>query len=118
MRKFKAGQAVRVEQNAVIVEQPDRDNPYWYTIEFPSGERLPVNIGRINSVAEECKATIDTDGSVLILSNRLSLSGAKDLIEWLECHVNGFDDDAYADARRESYGDELKERTDFENAEL
>lgn len=98
MRKFLPGQAVRIERNATIIEQM-RDNPYWYVIELPDGTQEQVNIGRISAIADEAKATIDLDGSVLVLTNRLSLSGAKDLLDWLSCHIETFDDSAYEVAR-------------------
>src|SRR5579863_2462555 len=97
MRSFRKGQSVRVERNATIIEQVE-GNPYWYVVEV-EGKQETVNVGRISAVSDEARATIDIDGSLLILSNRLSLTGAKDLIDWLQCHVSGFDDSAYEQAR-------------------
>jgi len=98
MRKFTSGQSVRIERNATIIEQV-KDNPYWYVVQLPTGEQETVNIGRISAVADEAKATIDLDGSVLVLTNRLSLDGAKDLLDWLSCHIATFDERAYERAR-------------------
>lgn len=98
MRKFQPGQAVRVERNARIVEQV-KDNPYWYVVEWPDGTQEQVNIGRLSAVADEARATIDLDGSVLVLTNRLSLDGAKSLLDWLACHIGTFDDVAYEQLR-------------------
>ena len=98
MRKFLPGQSVRIERNARIVGQV-KDNPYWYIVELPDGTQEQVNIGRLSAVADEARATIDLDGSVLVLTNRLSLDGAKSLLDWLACHIETFDDEAYEQAR-------------------
>ncbi len=98
MRKFLPGQSVRIERNARIVNQLP-DNQYWYIVELPDGTQETINIGRISAVADEAKAVIDLDGSVLVLTNRLSLEGAKSLLDWLACHIETFDDSAYEQAR-------------------
>ncbi len=97
MRKFLPGQAVRVERNATIIEQV-KDNPYWYVVDV-NGTQETINIGRISAVADEARASIDLDGSVLVLTNRLSLEGARSLREWLDCHISGFDEEAYEQIR-------------------
>jgi hypothetical protein len=97
-RKFYPGQAARIERDCKIVEMV-KDNPYWYIVELPDGTQETVNIGRLNAVPDTCKAVIDLDGSVLILTPRLSLDGAKSLMDWLACHVSAFDDSAYEQAR-------------------
>ena len=80
-----------------MIEQV-KDNPYWYLVEV-NGERETVNIGRMSAVADDAKATIDLDGSVLVLTNRLSLEGAKSLLDWLSCHLESLDEQAYEVAR-------------------
>ena len=102
MRKFTPGQAVRIERNGTIIEQV-KDNPYWYLVEV-NGEQETVNIGRISAVADEARASIDLDGSVLVLTNRLSLEGAKSLREWLDSHIECFDEQAYEVARSAPHG--------------
>lgn len=97
MRKFMPGQAVRIERNATIIS-PVEGNPYWYVVEI-EGKQEVMNIGRISAIADEAKATIDLDGSVLVLTNRLSLDGAKSLLDWLSCHIETFDEQAYEVAR-------------------
>jgi len=98
MKKFRPGQPVRIERNCTIVEQV-KDNPYWYVIELPDGSRETASIGRLSAMNDEAKAVIDEDGSVLILTPRLSLEGARSLREWLDAHIETFDDSAYEQAR-------------------
>lgn len=98
MRKFMPGAAARLERNCIVVAQV-KDNPYWYIVALPDGTQETVNIGRLNAVPDEAKAVIDLDGSVLILTPRLSLDGAKSLLDWLSCHIETFDDSAYEQAR-------------------
>lgn len=97
-RKFLPGQAARIERDCKVVEQM-KDNPYWYVVELPSGELEQVNIGRLNAVPDVCKAVIDLDGSILILTPRLSLEGARSLRDWLDAHISTFDEQAYEVAR-------------------
>jgi hypothetical protein len=98
MRKFMPGQAARLERNCTIVQQV-KDNPYWYEVSLPDGTVEVANISRLNAVPDEAKAVIDLDGSVLILTPRLSLEGARSLREWLDCHIDSWDEEAYAVAR-------------------
>lgn len=98
MRKFLPGQNVRIERNATIIEQLP-NNQYWYRVQLPDGSEETINIGRISAVADEARASIDLDGSVLVLTNRLSLEGAKSLLDWLSCHIETFDEQAYEVAR-------------------
>lgn len=84
MRKFKPGARVRVEIDAVIVRQARKDNPYWYICQFSDGHEETVNLARINWLADEPVLTLDTDGSIQIISNRLSREGWFHLIEKLQ----------------------------------
>lgn len=97
MRSFRKGQSVRVERNATIIEQVE-GNPYWYLVEV-EGKQETVNVGRISAIADEARATIDTDGSILVLTNRLSIEGGRALREWLDAHLGTWDEEAYEVAR-------------------
>ncbi|SRR6266516_4163159 len=85
-RALHPGQAVRVEHNAQIVSQVEKDNPYWYIVEYPSGEQETVSLTRINLIADKSRAVIDSDASIQIFSSRMSPAGALDLLVWLETH--------------------------------
>jgi hypothetical protein len=91
MRKLDPGQAVRIEHNARIVGLADKDNPYWYEVEYPTGERDTISLARINGVVDRCRAVIDTDCSIQVFSPRLSAEGALDLLLWLETHRHEFE---------------------------
>lgn len=79
MRKFKPGARVRVEVDAEIVEQAEKSNPYWYIVRFADGREEIVNLARINWLSDEPQVTRDNDGSVQIITNRLTAEGARHL---------------------------------------
>jgi hypothetical protein len=83
MRNLKPGQPVRVEHNAMVIGLADENNPYWYIIEYPTGERETVSLARINQVQDRSRGVVDHDGSLQIFSPRLSALGGLDLLEWL-----------------------------------
>jgi hypothetical protein len=85
------GMRVRVAQDARIVGLVDKSNPYWYVVECPSGEQEAVNMSRLTWFADDIKATMDHDGSVVILSNRLTPKGARELLLWLQTHTEDFE---------------------------
>jgi len=85
------GMRVRVAQDARIVCLADEQNPYWYVVEYPSGEQETVNVARLTWFTDDIKATMDNDGSVLILSNRLTPKGAQELLLWLQTHAGDFE---------------------------
>ena len=91
MRKLEPGTNVRIEHNAQIVGLVDKHNPYWYEVEYPTGERDTVSLARINAVVDRSRAVIDTDCSIQIFSPRLSPTGALDLLLWLETHRHEFE---------------------------
>jgi len=91
MRKLEPGTNVRIEHNAQIVGLVDKDNPYWYEVEYPTGEHDTVSLARINAVVDKPRMVIDTDCSIQIFSPRLSASGALDLLLWLETHRTDFE---------------------------
>ena len=91
MRKLEPGIHVRIEHNAHIVGLVDKDNPYWYEVEYPTGEHDTVSLARINTVVDRSRAVIDTDCSIQIFSSRLSTEGALDLLLWLETHRHEFE---------------------------
>jgi hypothetical protein len=91
MRKLEPGTNVRIEHNARIVALMDKDNPYWYEVEYPDGTRDTVSLARINGIVDRSRAVIDTDCSIQIFSPRLSASGALDLLLWLETHRHEFE---------------------------
>ena len=93
MRKFKPGAKVRVEVDATIVKETTKGNPYWYDCLMPDGTVESVSISRIKWLADEPVATMDTDGSIQIISNRLTPAGARLLIDWLVAHERYFPDD-------------------------
>src|SRR5438105_1478897 len=84
MKDFPPGAMVRVAHDARIVALEDPKNPFWYRVEYPDGTRAVVNISRLTWLADQVKAMMDTDGSVHIISNRLTAEGALDLMKWLE----------------------------------
>jgi|SRR5579863_7703063 len=88
IRKFVSGQVVRVEHSAVIVGLADKNNPYWYEVAYSDGRpNEVVSIVRLNSVNDHAYAVLDTtDGTIEVLSRRLSPTGALDLLLWLEIH--------------------------------
>lgn len=90
MKQFKPGARVRVEQDARIVQLNEKSNPYWYVVEFSDGRRDLVNIARITHLADEVRATIDHDGSIQVISNRLTARGALELEQWLSLHRQDF----------------------------
>src|SRR2546423_9510852 len=90
MRKFKPGARVRVEIDATIVKETTKGNPYWYDCLMPDGTVESVNLSRINWLADEPVATMDNDGSVQIISNRLTPAGAPLLIDWAIMHARDF----------------------------
>lgn len=90
VRKLAPGQAVRVEFNARIVAQADKDNPYWYIVEYPDGRQETVSLARINSIADKSRAVFDIDASIQVFSPRLSAEGALDLYQWLGTHLHEF----------------------------
>lgn len=85
-QKLAPGTPVRVEENAVIVGQVE-DNPYWYEIEYPSGQRDTVSIARITSYSDEPRALLDPCGDITILQPRLSAAGAVNLYHWLRTNL-------------------------------
>ncbi len=91
MKELVPGMAVRVEHNARIVGLVEKNNPYWYEIEYPDGRREVVNVARLHWFADTCKATIDHDASIQVISNRLTASGAIDLYHWLRTHLSDFE---------------------------
>jgi hypothetical protein len=91
MRKLAPGTNVRIEHNAQIIGLTDKDNPYWYEVEYPDGTHDTVSLARINGVVDRCRAVIDTNCSIQIFSPRLSPTGALDLLLWLETHRHEFE---------------------------
>lgn len=89
-QKLAPGTPVRVEENAVIVG-PVEDNPYWYEIEYPSGQRNTVSIARITSYSDEPRALLDPCGDITILQPRLSAAGAVNLYHWLRTNIADLD---------------------------
>ncbi len=94
MRKLAPGTAVRIEHNARIVDLVNKDNPYWYEVEYPTGERQVVSLARINPVIDRSRAVLDDDCSIQVFSPRLSAEGALDLLLWLETHRHEFEEAA------------------------
>lgn len=90
VRKLNPGQAVRVEFNARIVGMVDKDNPYWYIVEYPDGRQDTVSLARINSISDKSRAVFDIDASIQVFSPRLSAEGAIDLYQWLGTHMHEF----------------------------
>lgn len=97
-QKFLPGQSVRFEVDATIIEQV-ADNEYWYLVELSNGTQERVSVGRLSAIAEVARAASDFDGSLLILSNRLSLTGVKSLLDLLTAHIAAFDEETYQEAR-------------------
>lgn len=91
MRKLEIGQAVRVSHTARIVGQPDKDNMFWWEVEYPTGERAIVSLARLDPIVDTPKMMIDHDSSIAIWSTRLSAEGALDLLLWLETHRHEFE---------------------------
>lgn len=91
MKELPAGMAVRVEHNAQIVGLADKDNPYWYEIEYPTGEHDVVNISRLHWYADDVRASVDIDGSIQIISNKLTAQGAINLYHFLRTHYADFE---------------------------
>jgi len=91
MRKLSPGTNVRIEYNAHFVGLADKENPYWYEVEYPVGHRDTVLLARINRVVDRCRTVIDTDASIQLFSPRLSAEGALDLLLWLETHCHEFE---------------------------
>lgn len=79
VRKLQPGQAVRVEQDARIVNQVE-GNPYWYVVEYPTGARDGCALQDQRDRRHEHHAVLDTDCSIQVFSPRLSATGALDLL--------------------------------------
>lgn len=89
MRKFQPGARVRVEVDAQIVEQADRNNPYWYVVRFVGdGHEETVNLARIVGLADVAQVSRDSDGSVMLFTSRLTPEGALHLRDILTDYVN------------------------------
>ena len=91
MKELPAGMAVRVEHNAQIIGLADKENPYWYEIEYPTGERDVVNISRLHWYSDDVRASVDTDGSIQIISSKLTAQGAINLFHFLRTHYADFE---------------------------
>lgn len=85
-KPLEPGCQVRVEVDATIVHQADKDNPYWYIVRYVDGREEAVSVGRITRIAERPQAVFD-QGSVTILSPHLSPAAAVDLFHWLRCNL-------------------------------
>jgi hypothetical protein len=82
----------------LLVQFDEGSNPYLYVVEYADGRRDLVNVASITCLADEPCATIDQDGSVQVISNRLSLAGALQLEQWLAIHKQDFIDRLAAQA--------------------
>ena len=91
MKELPAGMAVRVEHNARIVGLADKENQYWYEIQYPDGSQDVVNISRLHWYVDDVRASVDTDGSIQIISNKLSAQGAINLFHFLRTHYADFE---------------------------
>jgi len=91
MKDFPPGATVRVAHDARIVALEDPSNPFWYRVRYSDGSEAVVNVARITYFADQVKATIDEDGSIQIISNRLTAEGARDLFHWLRTHYADFE---------------------------
>ncbi len=58
MKELVPGMAVRVEHNARIVGLVEKNNLYWYEIEYPDGRREVVNVARLHWFADTCRGGV------------------------------------------------------------
>jgi ABC-type ATPase involved in cell division len=94
MRAFKPGARVRVEHDATVIALTTKGNPYWYDVQLPTGEIETVNIARLNLLADEPICNLDADGSVQIVTTRLTPMGVLNLIGKLTAYTQYFPDES------------------------
>src|SRR5437868_2309036 len=91
MKEFLPGSTVRGAHDARIVGREVAHNPYWYRVAYPDGHGDVVNISRVHWYADEARATMDHDGSVQVISSKLTPQGAMNLFHWLDAHYAEFE---------------------------
>lgn len=84
MRKFEPGNRVRIELDATILKQSSKGNSYWYDCLMPDGTIVTVNLARIHLLADEPIVDLEADGSLQIVTTRLSRQGWENLIARLQ----------------------------------